>query len=139
MRLSTRIACLVIALPPLAIVVWLFFVPFLSSAHLSLLREDQWSLRNYYLVWRLYKFDVLYTLWIAFFSLVAVLGIAVFLCGYLRLHTNRAVEFLFNPLFIPFVSWARDASVARPGDAECDVESVGLINMSDPLLARSAG
>jgi hypothetical protein len=41
MRLSTRIACLIIALPPLAIVVWLFFLPFLSSAHLSLLRDDQ--------------------------------------------------------------------------------------------------
>ena len=76
MRPTTRIACLIIALPPLAIVVWLFFVPFLSSAHLSLLRDDQWSLRNYYLVWRLYKFDVLYTLWIAFvaLTLLAVFG-----------------------------------------------------------------
>ena len=104
MRLSARLACLIIALPPIAIVVWLFFLPFLSSAHLSLLREGEWSLRNYSLVWRLYKYDVLYTLWIALVSLVAVLGIAVFLCGYLRLHANRPVEFLFKiPLFIPFV------------------------------------
>lgn len=135
MRLSTRIACLVIALPPLAIVVWLFFVPFLSSAHLSLLRDDQWSLRNYYLVWRLYKFDILYTLWIAFVSLAAVLGIAVFLCGYLRLHTNKAVEFLFKiPLFIPFVvvGHAMRVLLAPKGTLNAVLSQVGMIDMSDP-------
>lgn len=135
MRLSTRIACLIIALPPLAIVVWLFFVPFLSSAHLSLMHENQWSLRNYFLVWRLYKFDVLYTLWIAFVSLVVVLGMAVFLCGYLRLYSNRAVEFLFKiPLFIPFVvvGHAMRVLLAPKGTLNAVLSQVGLINMSDP-------
>jgi ABC-type Fe3+ transport system permease subunit len=135
MRLSTRIACLIIALPPLAIVVWLFFVPFLSSAHLSLTHENQWSLRNYALVWRLYRFDVLYTLWIAFASLVAVLGIAVFLCGYLRLHSNRVVEFLFKiPLFIPFVvvGHAMRVLLAPKGTMNAALSQVGLIDMSDP-------
>ena len=122
--------------------IWLFFLPFLSSAHLSLIREDQWSLRNYYLVWRLYKFDVLYTLWIAFISLVAVLGIAVFLCGYLRLHSNRTVEFLFKiPLFIPFVvvGHAMRVLLAPRGTLNAVLSQVGLINMSDPPRSRSAG
>jgi ABC-type Fe3+ transport system permease subunit len=135
MRLSTRIACLIIALPPLAIVVWLFFLPFLSSAHLSFLRDDQWSLRNYYLVWRLYKFDILYTLWIAFVSLAAVLAIAIFLCGYLRIHTNRPVEFLFKiPLFIPFVvvGHAMRVLLAPKGTLNAVLSQVGLINMADP-------
>jgi putative spermidine/putrescine transport system permease protein len=135
MRLPLRLACLVIALPPLAIVVWLFFLPFLSSAYLSLLREDQWSWRNYYLVWRLYRFDVLYTLWIAFFSLVAVLGIAVFLCGYLRIHVNKPVEFLFKvPLFIPFVvvGHAMRVLLAPKGTLNAVLSQIGLINMNDP-------
>jgi ABC-type sugar transport system permease subunit len=135
MRLSFRIASLIIALPPLAIVVWLFFIPFLSSAHLSLLREDQWTLRNYYLVWRLYRYDVLYTLWIASFSLAAVLGIAVLLCGYLRIHINRPVEFLFKiPLFIPFVvvGHAMRVLLAPKGTLNSVLSQIGLINLSDP-------
>jgi ABC-type Fe3+ transport system permease subunit len=99
------------------------------------MREDQWSLGNYYLVWRLYKFDVLYTLWIAFISLVAVLGIAVFLCGYLRLHSNRTVEFLFKiPLFIPFVvvGHAMRVLLAPRGTLNAVLSQVGAINMSDP-------
>lgn len=135
MRPSLRIASLIIALPPLAIVVWLFFLPFLSSAHLSLQREDQWTLRNYYLVWRLYRYDVLYTLWIAFFSLVAVLGIAVILCGYLRIRTNRAVEFLFKiPLFIPFVvvGHAMRVLLAPRGTLNSVLSQFGLVNLNDP-------
>jgi ABC-type Fe3+ transport system permease subunit len=135
MRLSLRIASLAIAAPPLAIVVWLFVVPFLASAHLSLLRDDAWSLRNYYLVWRLYRYDILYTLWIALVSLAAVLGIAVFLCGYLRVHTNRAVEFLFKvPLFIPFVvvGHAMRVLLAPKGTLNSVLSQVGLIDLSDP-------
>jgi ABC-type Fe3+ transport system permease subunit len=135
MRLSLRIACLIIALPPLAIVIWLFFIPFLSSAHLSLLHEDQWTLRNYFLAWRLYRYDVLYTLWISFFSLVAVLGISIFLCGYLRVHTNRPVEFLFKiPLFIPFVvvGHAMRVLLAPKGTLNSVLSQVGLINLHDP-------
>jgi putative spermidine/putrescine transport system permease protein len=135
MRLSLRLACLVIALPPLAIVVWLFFLPFLSSAYLSALREDQWSLRNYYLVWRLYRYDILYTLWIAIFSLAAVLGIAVLLCGYLRIYTNKVVEFLFKiPLFIPFVvvGHAMRVLLAPKGTLNAVLSQIGLINLNDP-------
>jgi ABC-type Fe3+ transport system permease subunit len=135
MRLSFRIASLIIALPPLAIVIWLFFIPFLSSAHLSLLHENQWTLRNYSLVWRLYRYDILYTLWIALVSLVAVLGIAVFLCGYLRIHINRPVEFLFKvPLFIPFVvvGHAMRVLLAPKGTLNAVLSQVGLININDP-------
>ncbi len=135
MKLSVRLACLIVALPPLAIVLWLFFLPFLSSAHLSLLRDEQWSLRNYWLVWRLYRYDILYTLWIALFSLAVVLGIAIFLCGYLRIHANRPVEFLFKiPLFIPFVvvGHAMRVLLAPRGTLNALLSQVGLVNMSDP-------
>jgi len=135
MKLSVRLACLIVALPPLAIVLWLFFLPFLSSAHLSLLREGQWSLRNYWLVWRLYRYDILYSLWIALFSLAVVLGIAIFLCGYLRIHANRPVEFLFKiPLFIPFVvvGHAMRVLLAPRGTLNAVLSQIGLVSMSDP-------
>jgi ABC-type Fe3+ transport system permease subunit len=135
MRLSARLACLIIALPPIGIVVWLFFLPFLSSAHLSLLREGEWSLRNYSLVWRLYRYDILYTLWIAAVSLAAVLAVAVFLCGYLRLYANRPVEFLFKiPLFIPFVvvGHAMRVLLAPKGTLNAVLSQVGLVNIADP-------
>jgi ABC-type Fe3+ transport system permease subunit len=135
MKPSVRLACLIVALPPLAIVLWLFFLPFVSSAHLSLLREGEWSLRNYWLVWRLYRYDILYTLWIALFSLAVVLGIAIFLCGYLRIHANRPVEFLFKiPLFIPFVvvGHAMRVLLAPRGTLNALLSQVGLVNMSDP-------
>lgn len=135
MRPSLRIASLIIALPPLAIVLWLFFIPFLSSAHLSLQREAQWTLRNYALVWRLYRFDVLYTLWIAGVSLAAVLTTSVLLCGYLRIHTHRTVEFLFKiPLFIPFVvvGHAMRVLLAPRGTLNSVLSQIGLININDP-------
>ncbi len=135
MRLSARLACLIIAVPPIGIVVWLFFIPFVSSVHLSLLRENQWSLRNYFLAWRLYRYDVLYTLWIAAASLAAVLGIAVFLCGYLRLHANRPVEFLFKiPLFIPFVVVGHDMRVLLAQTATMDavMRPVGMLPLRHP-------
>src|SRR3972149_9410223 len=104
MRRSYRLLSLAVAAPPRSVGVWLFFVPFLSSAHLSFVREGEWSLRNYSLVWRLYKWDVLYTLGISLASLVLVIGLAVLLCGYLRVVGHRPVEFLFKiPLFVPFV------------------------------------
>jgi len=135
MKPSVRLACLIVALPPLAIVLWLFFLPFLSSAHLSLLREGEWSLRNYWLVWRLYRYDILYTLWIALVSLVVVLATAIFLCGYLRIHANRPVEFLFKiPLFIPFVvvGHAMRVLLAPRGTLNAVLGQIGLVSMSDP-------
>ncbi len=135
MRPSSRLLSLAIAAPPLAIVVWLFFIPFLSSAHLSFLREGQWSLRNYALVWRLYRFDVLYTLWISVVSLILVIGIAVFLCGYLRVVGHRPVEFLFKiPLFVPFVVVGHGMRVllAPRGTLNSALAQVGLIDLADP-------
>ena len=124
-----------VAAPPLAIVVWLFFVPFLSSAHRSLLREGEWTLRNYALVWRLYKIDVLYTLGISLVSLVLVIGIAALLCGYLRLVGHRFVEFLFKiPLFVPFVVVGHGMRVllAPRGTLNSALAQVGLIDLNDP-------
>ncbi len=134
-RSSPRLLSLAVAAPPLAIVVWLFFVPFLSSAHLSFVREGQWSLRNYYLVWRLYKGDVLYTLGISLASLVLVIGLAVLLCGYLRIVGHRPVEFLFKiPLFVPFVVVGHGMRVllAPRGTLNSALAQVGLVDLADP-------
>jgi putative spermidine/putrescine transport system permease protein len=123
------------AAPPLAIVVWLFFLPFLSSAHLSFIREGQWSLANYALVWRLYKLDVLYTLGISLVSLALVIGIAALLCGYLRLVGHRAVEFFFKiPLFVPFVVVGHGMRVllAPRGTLNSALAQIGLVDLNDP-------
>ena len=135
MRRSYRLLSLAVAAPPLSVVVWLFFVPFLSSAHLSFVREGEWSLRNYYLVWRLYKGDVLYTLGISLASLVLVIGLAVLLCGYLRIVGHRPVEFLFKiPLFVPFVVVGHGMRVllAPRGTLNSALAQVGLIDLADP-------
>jgi ABC-type Fe3+ transport system permease subunit len=135
MQRSSRLLSLAVAAPPLAIVVWLFFIPFLSSAHLSLLRDGQWSLRNYFLVWRLYKLDVLYTLWISLVSLALVVGIAVLLCGYLRIVGHRTVEFLFKvPLFVPFVVVGHGMRVllAPRGTLNSALAQLGMIDLADP-------
>jgi ABC-type spermidine/putrescine transport system permease subunit I len=136
MRASFRLLSLAVAAPPLAIVGWLFFIPFLSSAHLSFLKDGEWTLRNYYLVWRLYKLDVLYTLWISLVSLVLVIGIAVLLCGYLRIVGHRPVEFLFKiPLFVPFVVVGHGMRVllAPRGTLNSALAQVGLVDLSDPF------
>jgi putative spermidine/putrescine transport system permease protein len=135
MRRAYHFLSLAFAAPPLAIVGWLFFIPFLSSAHLSFQREGQWSLRNYYLVWRLYKGDVLYTLGISLVSLVLVIGIAVLLCGYLRIVGHRPVEFLFKiPLFVPFVVVGHGMRVllAPRGTLNSALAQLGLIDLADP-------
>jgi putative spermidine/putrescine transport system permease protein len=142
MRPALRLLSLAVAAPPLAIVVWLFFVPFLSSAHLSVLRDGEWSLRNYYLVWRLYKFDVLYTLWISFVSLALTVGIAVLLCGYLRIVGHRTVEFLFKvPLFVPFVVVGHGMRVllAPRGTLNSTLAQVGLVDLADPPSIAFSG
>src|SRR5438128_1864250 len=131
----TRLLSLAVAAPPLAIVVWLFFVPFLSSAHLSFLRDGEWTLRNYGLVWRLYTYDVLYTLGISLVSLVLVIGIATLLCGYLRLVGHRFIEFLFKiPLFVPFVVVGHGMRVllAPRGTLNSALAQIGLIDLGDP-------
>ena len=142
MRPGQRLLSLALAAPPLAIVVWLFFIPFLSSAHLSFLREGEWSLRNYYLVWRLYKYDVLYTLWISLVSLVLVIGIAVLLCGYLRIVGHRPVEFLFKiPLFVPFVVVGHGMRVllAPRGTLNSALAQLGLVDLADPPSIAFSG
>jgi putative spermidine/putrescine transport system permease protein len=142
MRPGQRLLSLALAAPPLAIVVWLFFIPFLSSAHLSFLREGEWSLRNYYLVWRLYKYDVLYTLWISLASLVLVIGIAVLLCGYLRIVGHRPVEFLFKiPLFVPFVVVGHGMRVllAPRGTLNSALAQLGLVDLADPPSIAFSG
>ncbi len=142
MRRSDRLLSLALAAPPLAIIVWLFFIPFLSSAHLSFLREGEWSLRNYYLVWRLYKYDVLYTLWISLVSLLLVIGIAVLLCGYLRIVGHRPVEFLFKiPLFVPFVVVGHGMRVllAPRGTLNSALAQFGVVDLADPPSIAFSG
>jgi putative spermidine/putrescine transport system permease protein len=86
-------------------------------------------------VWRLYRIDVLYTLGISLASLALVIGIAVLVCGYLRIVGHRAVEFLFKvPLFVPFVVVGHGMRVllAPRGTLNAALAQVGMIDLSDP-------
>jgi putative spermidine/putrescine transport system permease protein len=86
-------------------------------------------------VWRLYRIDVLYTLGISLASLALVIGIAVLVCGYLRIVGHRAVEFLFKvPLFVPFVVVGHGMRVllAPRGTLNSALAQVGMIDLSDP-------
>jgi ABC-type Fe3+ transport system permease subunit len=135
MRPLPRVLSLGVAVPPLAIVVWLFVVPFASSAHLSFLHDGAWSLRHYRLVWRLYRWDVLYTLGVSLASLAVVVGVAVLLCGYLRIAAHRPVEFLFKvPLFVPFVVVGHGMRVllAPRGTLNSLLAQAGLVDLADP-------
>ena len=87
-----QIAFLVHHPAPLAIVVWLFFLPFLSSAHLRPDHEDQWSPPEP-VVWSgVCEYNVLHAL-DRLHQLVAVLGIAVFLCGLPSLRSTGSSSF----------------------------------------------
>src|SRR5690625_3990062 len=103
-RLSSRIAGTALVLPAILIVVVLFIYPFFFSILRSFQTDTGWGFGNYVTVWELYRGDVLYTIWIAFASLLVLLVFGVLLGGFLRLHFNNVIEFLFKiPLFVPFV------------------------------------
>jgi ABC-type sugar transport system permease subunit len=129
-------AWLVVALPSLAVVVALFFVPFLRSAVTSFTdKAGNWTLQNYAMVWRLYVEDILFTIFVSAVSLVIVLVIAVLVSGFVRIYGGGLVEFLFKiPLFVPFVvvGHAMRVFLAPHGLLNSALAQVGLVNLDNP-------
>ncbi len=55
-----------------------------TSLVASVSRDGQWTLANYWTVWRLYARDVLYTVGVAAAGSVLTFVLAIPLCGWLR-------------------------------------------------------
>ncbi|MDH7489461.1 MAG: hypothetical protein QHH80_08125 [Anaerolineae bacterium] len=81
---------LIVAVPSLAVVVWLFFLPFIRSAVTSFQTKDgAWTFQNYITAYRLYAGDVLYTIFVSAVSLTAVLIIGILVSGFAHLRWGR--------------------------------------------------
>ena len=123
------------SLPAIAIVVVLFFAPFLLSAISSLQRKGLWSLANYQKAISFYGRDIAYTVGVSLFSLLLVLLVSIVVSGLLRIHTHRLVEFLFKvPLFVPFVvvGHAWRVFLAPHGTLNSALAQIGLVNLDNP-------
>jgi len=143
-NLASRIAGTALVLPAILIVGMLFVYPFFLSLINSFKTKDGWGLQNYYTIWELYRGDVLYTIWIAVASLAVLLVFGILLGGFLRLHFNGVIEFLFKiPLFIPFVvvGHAMRVFLAPNGTLNALLSMAGLISLDNPpsLAYTSAG
>jgi ABC-type Fe3+ transport system permease subunit len=127
---------LLLALPSLAIVVWLFVLPFFRSAITSFQdRTGQWTLQNYATAYRLYFDDLVYTVFVSAVSLTAVLIIAILVSGFVRIYGGGSVQFLFKiPLFVPFVvvGHAMRVFLAPHGLLNSGLAQIGLVNMDNP-------
>ena len=123
------------SLPAIAIVIILFFLPFLVSAVGSFQKQGAWSLANYERAFEFYGRDILYTVAVSVFSLALVLIVAVIASGILRIHSHRVVEFLFKvPLFVPFVvvGHAWRVFLAPHGTLNSLLATLNLVNLDDP-------
>ena len=127
---------LLVAAPSLAVVVALFFLPFLRSAYTSFTDEaGLFTLQNYATAYRLYAVDVLYTIFVSSVSLLIVLIIGVLVSGFIRIYGGGLVEFLFKiPLFVPFVvvGHAMRVFLAPHGLLNSALAQVGLVNLDNP-------
>ena len=134
-NLPSRIAGTALVLPAILLVGILFVYPFFLSFIDSFRTDDGWGFQNYMKVWELYRGDVLYTIWIAVASLFILLVFGILLGGFLRLHFNGFIEFLFKiPLFIPFVvvGHAMRVFLAPNGTLNAVLSTFGLINLDNP-------
>lgn len=126
---------LAIALPPLAVVILFFLWPFLRSLVTSFQKDGQFTLANYATAFRLYSGDMLYTLAVSFAALAILLVLGMVIGGYLRIHANPLVEFIFKiPLFVPFVvaGHAMRVFLAPKGILNSLLATAGIINIDDP-------
>jgi len=125
-----------VAVPSLAVVVALFFVPFVRSAITSFQDEaGAFTLDNYATAYRLYAGDVVYTIFVSGVSLLMVLIIAVLVSGFIRIYGGKWVEFLFKiPLFVPFVvvGHAMRVFLAPHGLLNSTLAQIGLVNLDNP-------
>lgn len=127
---------LLVAVPSLAVVVALFFIPFIRSAVTSFLdREGRFTFDNYVTAYDLYAGDVLYTIGVSAVSLALVLLIGVLISGFLRIYGGKSVEFLFKiPLFVPFVvvGHAMRVFLAPHGLLNAGLAQIGLVDLENP-------
>jgi ABC-type Fe3+ transport system permease subunit len=104
MRLGERALWTALCAPPLLVLAVVFLWPLATSIAASFTRGGKLTLANYATVWRLYFYDVLYTLGVAAAGAALTFAVAIPVCGWLRARAFGPVEFLLKvPLFVPFV------------------------------------
>ena len=126
---------MIIVLPPVFIICVEYVYPFILSFISSFYQKDTLSLANYAYAFRVYGRDILFTIYVSVVSLCCVMVISIFLGGYLTIHSNRIIEFLFKiPLFIPFVvvGHAMRTFLAPKGILNSLISLTGLISMDNP-------
>ncbi len=129
------------ALPAIAVILIGFGFPLLQSLTASFMRDGNWTLANYELVYRLYRQDVFYTVGVAAAGLLLTFGIGIPLSGHLRLRHSHVAEFLLKvPLFVPFVvvGHAMRVFLAPRGTLLSTLHALGLVP-ADTTLAFSEG
>jgi ABC-type Fe3+ transport system permease subunit len=125
----------VIVFVPTALVCVEYVYPFLCSFANSLHHDGAISLYNYEYALRVYGDDILFTLYVSLLSLLLVMTAAIFIGGWLIVHGNRFIEFLFKiPLFIPFVvvGHAMRTFLAPKGLLNAMLSQIGLVDLNNP-------
>jgi len=125
----------IIIVPAVLIVFIEYVVPFFRSLVTSFMAEGEYSLANYTVVANQYLENILYTIFLSVASLFFVMLISVFVGGYLSLHTDKVIEFLFKmPLFIPFVvvGHAMRVFLAPKGLMNVLLAQIGLVDINNP-------
>ena len=124
-----------VVLPPVALVCVEYVYPFLLSLQSSFQKDGRTSLENYAYALSVYGPDVLFTIYVCFLSLALVLFLSVVIGGFLTLHRNRFLEFVFKiPLFIPFVvvGHAMRTFLAPKGLLDSLLSQIGVIDINNP-------
>lgn len=135
MENTKKVPIAVIIAVPLFLVCVEYIYPFILSFINSLQYKGSASLGNYAYALRVYGRDVLFTVYVSLLSLVCVMAIAIFAGGWLVIHKNRPLEFLFKvPLFIPFVvvGHAMRTFLAPHGLLNTLLSLTGLIDLDNP-------
>jgi putative spermidine/putrescine transport system permease protein len=124
-----------VVLPPVALVCVEYVYPFLLSLQSSFQKDGRTSAANYAYALSVYGQDVLFTVYVCFLSLALVLFLSVVIGGFLTLHRNRFLEFVFKiPLFIPFVvvGHAMRTYLAPKGLLDSLLSQIGVIDINNP-------
>jgi ABC-type sugar transport system permease subunit len=127
--------------PALGVLGFAFLYPFVTSVAASFVHEGALSSKNYELVYRLYRQDVVFTIGVAAAGLAITLLVGVPVCGFLRVRVFAPVEFLLKvPLFVPFVvvGHAMRVFLAPHGTLNGLLLPLGLFNPESPPSVASS-